>query len=155
MPLTCRSWSSVHCDLLTKAEDPWNCFTLVRDTWAGFLFVTAETNKSTTSVQDWIKTGSQRIPIDICLCKMDVSTFAGFTFPTCVCWNVWQQRFSPRFPSVSTTFSIVSAAQSWVTSTSVVHRFPSLNEEQRGPCLFFPGGPVDGHHSCLQEWLRK
>lgn len=42
MPLTCRSWSSVHCDLLAKAEDPWNCFTLVRDTWAGFLFVTVE-----------------------------------------------------------------------------------------------------------------
>lgn len=46
MPLTCRSWSSVHCDLLTKAEDPWNCFTFVRDTWAGFLFVTMETIKA-------------------------------------------------------------------------------------------------------------
>lgn len=46
MPLTCRSWSSVHCDLLVKEEDPWNCFTLVRDTWAGFLFVTVETIKA-------------------------------------------------------------------------------------------------------------
>lgn len=43
MPLTCRSWSSVHCDLLAKEVDPWNCFTFVRDTWAGFLFVTVET----------------------------------------------------------------------------------------------------------------
>lgn len=42
MPLTCRSCSSVHCDLLAKEEDPWNCFTLVRDTWAGLLFVTVE-----------------------------------------------------------------------------------------------------------------
>lgn len=45
MPLTCRSCSIVHCDLLTKAEDPWNCFTFVMDTWDGFLFVTAKKNK--------------------------------------------------------------------------------------------------------------
>lgn len=43
MPLTCRSCSIVHCDLLMKADDPWNCFTLVMDTWDGFLFVTAKT----------------------------------------------------------------------------------------------------------------
>lgn len=45
MPLTCRSCSIVHCDLLTKADDPWNCFTLVMDTWDGFLFVTAKKKK--------------------------------------------------------------------------------------------------------------
>lgn len=45
MPFTCRSWSIVHCDLFTKAEEPWNCFTLVMDTWDGFLFVTVETIK--------------------------------------------------------------------------------------------------------------
>lgn len=46
MPLTCRSCSIVHCDLLTKVDDPWNCFTFVMDTWDGFLFVTAERKKS-------------------------------------------------------------------------------------------------------------
>ncbi|TNN54642.1 hypothetical protein EYF80_035123 [Liparis tanakae] len=37
MPLTCCSWLMLHWDLFTKAEDPWNCFTLVMDTWDGFL----------------------------------------------------------------------------------------------------------------------
>lgn len=47
IPLTCRSCSIVHCDLLTKADDPWNCLTLVMDTWDGFLFVTAKERNNT------------------------------------------------------------------------------------------------------------
>lgn len=51
----------------------------------GFFIRHCGNNKSTTSVQDWTKTSSQRIPIGICLCKKHISTFVGFkfTFPPC------------------------------------------------------------------------
>ncbi len=39
-PLTCRSWLMGHWDLLTKDEEPSNCFTFVRNTCAGFWLVT-------------------------------------------------------------------------------------------------------------------
>lgn len=53
MPLTCRNCSIVHCDLLTKAEDPWNCFTFVMDTFDGFLFVTVETKRIKDTRWTW------------------------------------------------------------------------------------------------------
>lgn len=40
MPFTCRSWSRLHWDLLTKEEEPSNCFTFVIEISVGFLLVT-------------------------------------------------------------------------------------------------------------------
>lgn len=40
IPFTCRSWSRLHWDLRTKAEEPSNCFTFVIEISAGFLLVT-------------------------------------------------------------------------------------------------------------------
>lgn len=37
---TSRSWMMLHCDRLTNDDKPWNCFTLVILTCAGFLLVT-------------------------------------------------------------------------------------------------------------------
>lgn len=39
----------VHIDLLAKDDEPGNCFTLVMDTWEGFLFVTAKKKLSNIS----------------------------------------------------------------------------------------------------------
>lgn len=104
MPLTCRSWSSVHCDLLVKEEDPWNCFTLVRDTWAGFLFVTVETIKAqfqfTTSFA--MQTNSKR-----CAAKVFMSLLAF-------------QRSKARIYRLKVTFY----TQVWNALLSIYSSFP-------------------------------